>query len=193
MTSKVWPKALTVAATTALSGPALADNPAYQVRADWLDPHVSMDGEAQRLIITEAAQGYPIVDDRFDQYGMTTEAAHALKIARNTGELPGAEPGQTAAEWWQQAEPQLADIRREWAAEAAARPNWAGWATLGTLAVVGTIAAFSTQTSPRGPGGPPRGGGLPRLAFDNPNPPARTRSTDISAAPPAQQRRIGGP
>ncbi len=176
MTKRNWSYAMTLAAASALlpSGPVEAQTQdAYQIRADWLDPGVSADQAAQKLIIDELAQGYPIVDDRLDDYGLTEAAAQAIKEARNAGDFPGASMGEEPAQWWQRSESRLAATLEVRAQEQAERQRQihreAWWFTLGMFALAGAGAYYDhRQKQPRPSGPPGGGGGKPTLVYRNP-------------------------
>jgi hypothetical protein len=176
MIKSKWSRVLTLAASGMLAegvaGTAQATE-TYQIRADWLDPGISADRAAQKLIIDELAQGRPIVDDRFDDYGLTETAAAAIRQARNNGTFGGASFGETSSQWWQRAEPALADTLATQSAREAERQRdasrWAMLMTLGTFVVAGAAVAYDMRhqrPSPQGPGGPR--GGKPKLVYRNP-------------------------
>ncbi len=131
-----WSSRLVLAATAslALAGPAPAkaeapvtaptETAAASVSSDYptidpslLDPGVVDNPAAQKRIIDEAARHVAIAGPYFDSYGLTTEAASAFTRARNTGDFPGARDGQSAADWWRDAEPKLKELMVEYKAE----------------------------------------------------------------------------
>lgn len=195
MTKRNWSYALTLAAAGALSplGQAEAQtNRNYQIRADWLDPGVSADQGAQKLIIDELAQGYPIVDNRLDNYGLTETAAEAIKQARNAGDFPGASLGEDPAQWWQRSETRLAATLEQRAQEQAQRQREiageAWWFTLGVFTLAGAAVYYDARQQKPRPPGPPGGGGQPKLVYRNPEPEPRAQ-----AAPPTRPRFGNGP
>ena len=103
------------APTEAVVATAQAEYPA--IDRSLLDPGVADNPSAQQRIIDEAARHVAIAGPYFDQYGLTREAASALTRARNTGDLPGARDGQSAADWWRDAEPKLKELMAEYKAE----------------------------------------------------------------------------
>ncbi|MEO0393823.1 MAG: hypothetical protein AAF213_11365 [Pseudomonadota bacterium] len=117
-----------------------------------LDPAAVNNPAAQQRIIDEGAKHAAIAGPYFDSYGLTREAASAFTRARNQGDLPGAKDGQSAGDWWREAEPKLKKLMAEYKAEQQLPLYMAGGlaGTMG-LALLGSGALGAYRRRKMGP------------------------------------------
>ena len=167
-----WSSRLMLAATASLAlagpAPAQAEAPTTQTVAatvpshypaidpSLLDPGLADNPAAQQRIIDEAARPAAIAGPFFAHYGLTREAASAVTRARNTGDLPGARDGQSAADWWRDAEPKLKELMVEYKAEQQLPLQIAGGVAGGAgLLMVGgaALGAYRRRKTPPAPTG----------------------------------------